>query len=469
MQNFGAGIADTLREEPRLRQNPDLRDKWKMMNELIQNADRIKEFRGRAYYVSTGKWTGIDKNLTAAISAAKALVFSENVFTDFEYKAIDSQTLRQYYTDSTTRVSKKINFRDKIDLPAIPGVDQGWFGLINATEFLKLIVDENGDLRRSLFYDNVRDYQGDTAANRGIKETLNSKVPQNMVILNNGITIIADKAMSLPRSEISLDNYQIVNGAQTSYVMYEFRNLLDETVFLPAKIIATTDPTVSTNITIANNRQTAVKDEDLLALTQVQKDLEEYFATFTDKKQRLYYERRSNQYNNRSDVEKVRIVSLATSLRSYSAMFFGVPHMASRYYGRLFKDYSAKIFDGKKANIAFYTSAFALFKFNFYIRNNQPGFERKFAKFKYFVILMMRLYITGNSGLERSQKETEKECHRINSILWDDRKCKAIMQQMLEVIASVAADKITSNELTSKKFFLDDVLAHVKKLGIYSN
>lgn len=456
MRVFGDGITDLLRSRPRFRQNADLHEKWKMVNQLIEHANAIKSFRGRAYYVTTGIWNS-DENLTGTIKLILEDVRTQNVFTDFDYKPIDSRMLRDYFTDSTTKISREIYFPKKVVMPDVPNVQEGWSGFMNGKEFLKLIVDDDSDLRRSLFYDNVRDFQGDTGANKAIRETLESSQPENMSILNNGVTIIADNAR-VARDNLILENYQIVNGCQTSYVLYNCRNNINDNVFLPVKIIVTTNSEVSTKITISNNRQTAVKEEELLALTEVQKELEAYFNSFEGKK-KLFYERRSNQYNSRTDVEKVRIVPLSIALRSYSAMFLAIPHYASRYYGRLYKDYSQQVFDGKKSDIAFYTAAYTLYKYNFYIRNSV--FDRKFAKFKYFVLLMVRVYLTGNAAPEKSKKEINRECEVINQVLWNEKKCKEVMAKMIAVIEKIAGDQITSNELTSKKYFLDEVLKQV--------
>lgn len=465
MRTFGDGIVDILREQPKLRQNSRLAEKWAMLNELIEHAQLFNSIQGRAYYVTVGDWNDNDQTLAATIKTIEADVTRQNVLTSFQLLPIDSATLRQYVSDSGTKVSKKIEFTDYTDLPLVPGVEQGWNGYIKETEFIKLIVDENNDLRRSLFYDNVRDFQGDTPANMGIAETLESDKPEEMAILNNGITIIADWAQ-LMRKNLTLKNYQIVNGCQTSYVIYNHKESASEKVSIPVKIIVTTDSDISTKITVANNRQTAVKDEDLLALTEIQKKLEKFFETFKGDR-RLYYERRSNQYNDRPEVEKVRIVPIAISLRSYCSMFMAVPHVASRWYGKLYKDYSKTVFDGTKADMAFYTAAFTLYRYNFFIRNGI--FERKYGKFKYFMLLMLRAYITGNDKVPDSKKKAESECKQINEIIWNKKECQIIMKKMIDIIASVAGDEITSNKLTANKTFLETVLSEVIALSVQNN
>ena len=72
----------------------------------------------------------------------------------------------------------------------------------------------------------------------------------------------------------------------------------------------------------ATNRQTEVTDEQLLALNDFNKRLEAYYQTYSGV-QRLYYERRSKQYTSVMEIEKVRIVTVATQI------FFNVPRQAT--------------------------------------------------------------------------------------------------------------------------------------------
>jgi hypothetical protein len=68
-------------------------------------------------------------------------------------------------------------------------------------------------------------------------------------------------------------------------------------------VISTQDEDVIASIIKATNRQTEVKEEQLLAISEFQKKLEAYFQTFENGK-RLYYERRSRQYNSAAGIEK---------------------------------------------------------------------------------------------------------------------------------------------------------------------
>ena len=102
------------------------------------------------------------------------------------------------------------------------------------------------------------------------------------------------KTVRATGNKFHIEDYQIVNGCQTSHVLFDNRNLLDDSVVVPLRLIATDDEDVTASIVKATNRQTEVKEEQLIALSDFQKKIEAYFQTFPAG-ERLYYERRSRQ------------------------------------------------------------------------------------------------------------------------------------------------------------------------------
>ena len=50
---------------------------------------------------------------------------------------------------------------------------------------------------------------------------------ERMLLLNNGITVIAER-LQVRGKEVIISNYQIVNGYQTSYTIFENRAQLKE-------------------------------------------------------------------------------------------------------------------------------------------------------------------------------------------------------------------------------------------------
>ena len=65
-------------------------------------------------------------------------------------------------------------------------------------------------------------------------------------MLNNGVTIVAS-SISPTGDQFTLTDYQIVNGCQTSNVLFNNKDgQFINNVFVPIKLIATTDDEVKT-------------------------------------------------------------------------------------------------------------------------------------------------------------------------------------------------------------------------------
>ena len=138
-------------------------------------------------------------------------------------------------------------------------------------------------------------------------------------MLNNGITIVAS-SISLPGDIATIEDYQIVNGCQTSNILIDNMDLSDniDDLIIPIRIIATKDENLKNEITKATNSQTAIKKEQLEALSTFQKNLEEYYKTYTGD-EALVYERRTGQYRD-SDIPRNRICLLYTSMANCQIM-----------------------------------------------------------------------------------------------------------------------------------------------------
>lgn len=160
--------------------------------------------------------------------------------------------------------------------------------LVPAREFVRLLQDDGGEIIKSLFYDNVRDFQDFNPVNSEIKQTLESNnLRRKFVLMNNGITVIA-KTPRATGNRFLIEDYQLVNGCQTSHVLFSQKDLLsDDSVVVPLRLIATQDENVTGAIIKATNRQTEVREDQLLALSDFQKKLEAFFQAFPEGR-RLY-------------------------------------------------------------------------------------------------------------------------------------------------------------------------------------
>ena len=125
--------------------------------------------------------------------------------------------------------------------------------------------------------------------------------------------------------QIEIYDYQIVNGCQTSYVLFDNRDILRDDSFVMVKLIEVTNEDVSDRVIYTTNRQTEVKSEAFVATKHFHKRLQDYYDAVSNP-YRLYYERRSKQYDLNDGISKNRVITLTQQIQSYLAMFLNEPH-----------------------------------------------------------------------------------------------------------------------------------------------
>jgi hypothetical protein len=225
--------------------------------------------------------------------------------------------------------------------------------------------------------------------------------------MNNGITIIA-RDVRPTGNKFVIEDYQIVNGCQTSNVLFEQADAKDDTVMVPVRLIGTQDEKVINAIIRATNRQTPVTEDQFFALQEFPKQLEEYFQTFPNQ-QKLYYERRSRQYENNQAIEKTRIVTQSNVIKAFAAMFLDEAHRTTRNYASLKAKVGKDIFGKGDRLEPYYTAAFALYRLEYLFRNAKLDAKYKAARFH---ILMATRLLGGEGDLPRMNSSRWKDTAR---------------------------------------------------------
>ncbi|MDZ7712249.1 MAG: AIPR family protein [Rhodovibrio sp.] len=84
-------------------------------------------------------------------------------------------------------------------------------------------------------------------------------------IRNNGITIVA-RSLNKVGNRFTIEDYQIVNGCQTSHVIFNNRSTISGNFFVPIKLIVTEDQTIQTQLSALRTGQTEVRLEELASV-----------------------------------------------------------------------------------------------------------------------------------------------------------------------------------------------------------
>lgn len=386
------------------------------------------------YFCSTGKWTN-DSNLLEVVNSNNKELEDLNLFENVSFFPCDSKQIQKLYRKTKEPVEASIVFEKKVTIPTINEIKVAYSGMIPFSEFKKVIIDESGKMK-SVFNDNIRDYleQENNPVNTDIAQTLTKGNLDSFCILNNGVTVVADE-ISGPGDNITITNYQIVNGCQTSNVLYENRNVPDiDKMHIPLKIIVTDNSDIKSKITRATNNQTAVDAVELEALTEFQRNLEFYYQALPNDNNKLHYERRTNQFKS-SEIPMKRIVNRETQIKVFSSMFLDKPHLVAGYYGKLIKDMGDDIFNNEHDYLPYYTSALSYYVLENLYNNNK--LDKSTRRFRYQILLIFRFLISPQTVPNpKDKKKTEIFCNRILEILKNEENSISKFQESIEFLQS---------------------------------
>ena len=456
MGTFGAGVVDFFSETPQFVRNQFIQEKSDLINYIFNKAVHFKSkpccF---LYYVTTGKWVD-DQNCVARKNMIIHDLEELDLFKEVQFIPVDVKLIQKYYRNTIDVIETEIDFSQKVLLPDIPKIKQSYLGYVDYEEYLKLIVGDNGEIRKNVFYDNVRDYQGDNEVNIEIAETIKS-ASNKFILLNNGVTIICKKLTNL-RNKFTLTDYQIVNGCQTSHVLYYNKEFINGNLQIPIKLIETLDEDTVNNIIKATNRQTQVTNEQLIALNEFHRQLEDFYQTFSGT-QKLYYERRSKQYNYMTEVEKVRIVTISTQIKAAAAMFFDKPHLASRYYGRLLKSVDG-IFNEEHKLSPYYTCAYLLYKLEYLFRNKL--LPAQYRKFRYHILMLIKYDFSDGKVPNLNSNKMENVCKKILECANDNVELQNEVERMIAIINKHITDA-SDTESTKSASLIEELKLEVNK------
>jgi hypothetical protein len=462
---FGFGALDFFSDSPKLKQNEKVAAYAEIMRAIYEKSSRFT--RGnpvcKLFYATSGKWLD-DATLKSRIDGVTSDLDGTGLFSSVEFVPLGASRVQQMYQRTKSAISADFVFSARVTVkPDIPGVTQAFIGFLPWSEYKKLIIDEAGNMKGGLFFDNVRDWQGFNAVNTSIQQTLKSNDRNRFVLMNNGLTIIA-ATVQPTGDKFHIEDYQIVNGCQTSNVLYEERAILDDNVTLPVRLISTQDENITNAIVTANNWQTQVKEEQLFALQEYPKTLEAYFNSISSP-ERLYFERRSRQYDSQP-VEKTRIVTFDGLIRSFSAMFLNEPHRTTRNFKSLRAKLGTEIFAKNQRMEPYYVSALTQYKLEFMLRNGY--LDAKYRPARFHMLFALRILIAGYDRPQMQAYKMEAYCRGISDAFSDTAatdKYVSLAASIIDTAAKAASQGSLNRDAIRTEPFTDAVkdaaLAHL--------
>ena len=325
--------------------NESVSDKRALSDYIFEKSVKMRSKpRLHLYYCYTGNFKG-DAVIQARIEAGRAELIKYNLFGSVEFHVLDVDKIQQRYQEANLRIEREIQINEYASLPAIKGIRQAYLGVLPCKELVKLLSNSDGKLHKALFNENVRDYLSSNSVNDEIAATLASSDEQSrLAALNNGITIVA-REIKIVGKRFTLSDFQIVNGCQTSHIVFENQHRLHDDTSLPVEIIEAEDKELVNDIVRATNRQTEVKEEAFVVLGEFHKKLERFFLSqdADEPSGKLVYERRKRQYAD-SIYTSQNITSLSFLTNAYVSCVLLKPVDANDYYGVLLEKYKDQMF-----------------------------------------------------------------------------------------------------------------------------
>ncbi len=217
---------------------------------------------------------------------------------------------------------------------------------------------------------------------------------------------------------------------------------------VPIRLIGTQNEEIINDIIKATNSQTAVKQEQFYALQEFSKRLELFCQSFPDQ-QKLYYERRTRQYQ-RLPIEKTRIITPANMIKAYGAMFLEQAHRTTKDYASLKAAIGKEIFVKGQRMEPYYTAAYALYKLEYCFRNGKIESKYKAARFQ--ILLAARYLITTSAPPRDSSNEMEKFCKGIMEAFWDTIISDLLVSKAVGIVATVAGESFDRGSFRTEPF-----------------
>lgn len=438
---FGDGIIDFLSDDPKLPQGDFIKQQRAIFDLLIDNVSKIANGRATAHlrYVCTSN-NPIAKEIEATKESIVASVEASGYFKNVDFEYVGLEQLIQLWDRTRNSISAVMQTKKLSPYPEMPGVTQAYLAIVPLKEFVEnVLMDGDKKLRVHIFEENVRAFLGaSNPVNIQIQETLtNPDAQKRFAILNNGITIISPD-VRVQNDKVSIDNYQIVNGCQTSNVLFDNYDVLHPDATLTVKVIEAADPDVIADVVRATNSQSKVDETQFLSFTQLVRRLERYFSSTEDKpgeETKLYFERRIGQYKN-AGVAKRRIFTITETCRAVGAMFLRKPEMAYRYPTKMISTMYNQLINDRNKEIIYYTAALALYRFKLLASNGR--IDSKYSIYKWHILMILSLVSSDKPMPSIQNKKIETFCKTIiKTCSQSDDDCMALFNKAINVLEAV--------------------------------
>ncbi|KQW02805.1 AIPR family protein [Rhizobacter sp. Root1221] len=223
--------------------------------------------------------------------------------------------------------------RDYVDLNVDGGIKDVYYFDVSDTDVIEYdaggaaariflapalnLLKMDGIIDGRLFEQNVRFALGNTKVNKGLRASIKDKGEhKNFPLYHNGINVLCRKITSETEERIEVEDYVVVNGAQSLTSLMAEKSKITEDLKILVKLIETKGNTpLSQAITTNSNNQNAIKARDLKSNHKIQQRLQAEVAAVSEDS--VAYEIKQGEANKGKSVlsnESAGLILLAMDL-----------------------------------------------------------------------------------------------------------------------------------------------------------
>ncbi len=456
---FKDSILRFLSQTPYLVTSSLQRDVRAAFDVAIDNAPKIRGGKPSlfAYFVTSGVYTS-----QSAFEVAKREMLSQiesmGLFSKIDVKIFGRDELVKAWVDSYSGVEATLLMHSHAGLPQLSGIAESYLAVVKAKDFIEQILSgPDGTIRGQIFEDNVRHYLGsENPVNRSIGDTLaQSETSSRFPVLNNGVTIVSPDVV-VQTNRLFIKNFQIVNGCQTSHVLFDNKDKIEDDVMVTLKVVETDDEDVFGELVRATNSQSAIPESQFLSLSPIARKVEAYFNTFEGQEGRLYFERRDRQYVGKG-VPTLRIVDLDAAARAVCAMYLQRPDLAFKYPKQMYEVLGQQIFDEQNREIIYYSSALVLYRIH--LLSSSGVIAGAVRKYKWHILALVGALISGKTTPQLNSRKIDTFAQKIIDVfqVQNDR----INDTLSRAEALITGLGEISNDRMRRQGTLDELFAKI--------
>lgn len=466
---FQSAVIDFLSPDHSYPHSDYMKSAREVFDSVIQNVGKIRGGKPQVLcYFANSARTPTEREIIGARDAMQKSLDDSGYFRLATVDLLDRDKVVDLWTSAEGQVEATLRVLGSAAFPKAPEIEESYVVTVRAIDFVEQILsDSNGRLRQRIFEENVRDFIGlKGEINSEMSDTLRDSVKQKRFgVLNNGITIISPD-IRLTGFDIFLRDFQIVNGCQTSNVLFENRLGISPETTVMLKIVETSDAAVVDDIVRSTNRQTKVEEDQFLATLDAVKALERYFdARGADEEYRLFFERRKNQFSSHENVKAIRVFDIKEIARCAAAMFLDKPDIASRYPNRLTNELRDSVFNQTYSEEVYHVSAYTLYRVKLLLSNNK--IDPKYSKLRWHILMAIKYFVLGDDTPQLGSKKITQACAKVEHFISsnDDSniaKLRALCAAIVD-INDITRDRIKTPTFSSE--VRARALAHRKDIG----